>query len=1287
MKFFFTLLLFTCSVFKNNFCYAQHSGRIPYGVPQVPDVAALFKATERPIGAFTGTTPIEVPLYFIDAKQFSVPISIAYNNGGIKVEEVASNVGLGWSLTGTFVVSRAVRGIADDNIGGFLHNPTKPSSFPGTKTAVDIVLKNQEDIQPDIFYYSINGRSGKFFFNELGEVNQIEQSGVSIRPIFDGVVPAMNEKIKGWLIKDEMGNSYYFGINKSRTKSFVGENFSVITGTVGNYPNYNTVHNAAWHIAEIRDLNGVLLYSYDYQLTPNVELTTRSTAVLTLQRGGPTLVQCVYPSQVDNPNIQVYNDDYVLKNICAGQDSVHFYSSQRIDCYFKKLDSVRVFSRDNTLKKRFVFRYDYFDAGQSSLPNHRTKRLKLLSVSEKSVLSNDSICTKFEYNAMQLPERFSNSIDYWGYHNGRSNSTSIPNGVYTYFGVTMNITDKADRRPSHSHCAAGTLTKINYPTGGSREFVYEGHDAKNDSLNQIWTPNPPGGTYQVLWDSIKVPEFTPAIENPPLPPAFLKQFQLTSRSEFKFSLFGAPCAGSSYKVRIYKILSGVETLVQSFLGATTGNLTLNEGVYVFKFYFDNTCHFIRILGEKGVPADEAPIPVGGLRVREIRDFDPVSNTYYTTKYRYRKFTDTAMTSGELISPVIVAAPNESNNPCSFLLLTAQSQYPLVAEGGSYVVYPQVSTIEPGNGRRDQQYSFVADQTSDIEYRAPFAPSSDFSWKRGRLIAEKKYNESGGLVAKNVNVYPTTEFYDNDTWDYEFSLWADPTIPAMVKYQHGIVASGVYNTHQSAGGTWHPCLVIHNDLMPCSFTLKQYVNSSNFYAPTMNIQTQYSSSGRVDTRIDYSYYSDLGKPILKQEKHYLSNGGIRTVNYKYAFNNLVDFAFPLIAEVKDSLKNRNVLQPLEIITKFHSGGDSSFITATKNEYAFVGHPILQITSQKKYTTLTEYTAQNFSTYDNWGNILETFKNNDVKETYLYGYKSQYPVAKIVGSNWSTVNSVVSQEQLNLVTDIANNDAAVRNLLNNLRTNPATKNSLITTYTYLPLIGITSETDAKGKTMFFEYDGMGRLELVKDDNGKILKMYCYSYLGQTQDCPVELLGNVEMQQTFRKNNCTLDSIGRDTVYLIPANSFYAATQAKADSIANQDIQQNGQLFANQYGRCEATNDATLVEFESGAGVGEYYITLEGAPLTVPALILYEEPSGMFVAPTLSLNSSKSYVVTYWTDGNALVLMDNTSQLNINTNTISTIGTWRKYESIFSGASGNLWILITNSSYLMDFRIKEQ
>ena len=53
-------------------------------------------------------------------------------------------------------------------------------------------------------------------------------------------------------------------------------------------------------------------------------------------------------------------------------------------------------------------------------------------------------------------------------------------------------------------------------------------------------------------------------------------------------------------------------------------------------------------------------------------------------------------------------------------------------------------------------------------------------------------------------------------------------------------------------------------------------------------------------------------------------------------------------------------------------------------------------------------------------------------------------------------------------------------------------MITTYTYEPLVGVTSITDPRGYTIYYEYDDLHRLKRVKDEAGHVVSENDYHYL---------------------------------------------------------------------------------------------------------------------------------------------------------------------------------------------------
>ncbi|MGN7785005.1 hypothetical protein ACTJIJ_10770 [Niabella sp. 22666] len=92
----------------------------------------------------------------------------------------------------------------------------------------------------------------------------------------------------------------------------------------------------------------------------------------------------------------------------------------------------------------------------------------------------------------------------------------------------------------------------------------------------------------------------------------------------------------------------------------------------------------------------------------------------------------------------------------------------------------------------------------------------------------------------------------------------------------------------------------------------------------------------------------------------------------------------------------------------------------------------------------------------------------------------------------------------------------------------------TFTFTPLIGMTSEAGADGRPTLYSYDGLGRLSLVKDHQGNIINKYCYNFYGQTYNCDE---ANTVVYKTAvlpqwvpnGKTRCETDKTGNNTGYL--------------------------------------------------------------------------------------------------------------------------------------------------------------
>lgn len=143
------------------------------------------------------------------------------------------------------------------------------------------------------------------------------------------------------------------------------------------------------------------------------------------------------------------------------------------------------------------------------------------------------------------------------------------------------------------------------------------------------------------------------------------------------------------------------------------------------------------------------------------------------------------------------------------------------------------------------------------------------------------------------------------------------------------------------------------------------------------------------------------------------------------------------------------------------------------------------------------------YDDKGNIVQASSGTGTPTTFIYGYNKTQLIAKIAGAKYDDVktNALVVAAITASDNDNTNpaTESALITALENLRTHSSMAGYQITTYTYDPLVGLTTTTSPNGQRELYEYDSAGRLKKVKSaerNNAgaiveKTLKEYQYHY----------------------------------------------------------------------------------------------------------------------------------------------------------------------------------------------------
>lgn len=130
------------------------------------------------------------------------------------------------------------------------------------------------------------------------------------------------------------------------------------------------------------------------------------------------------------------------------------------------------------------------------------------------------------------------------------------------------------------------------------------------------------------------------------------------------------------------------------------------------------------------------------------------------------------------------------------------------------------------------------------------------------------------------------------------------------------------------------------------------------------------------------------------------------------------------------------------------------------------------------------------YDEYGNILEYKTKDGLVISQVWGYNDSQLVAELKNIPYADI-AAATIAKIRSYSDVAAttyNETNLITALNSLRNAHGT--GYVTTYTYKPLVGITSLTDANGRKETYQYDSFNRLYRVLNHEGLVIKEYTYN-----------------------------------------------------------------------------------------------------------------------------------------------------------------------------------------------------
>lgn len=572
-------------------------------------------------------------------------------------------------------------------------------------------------------------------------------------------------------------------------------------------------------------------------------------------------------------------------------------------------------------------------------------------------------------------------------------------------------------------------------------------------------------------------------------------------------------------------------------------ITLPSGGYV-KYEYQNTgggpSRVFKIIKNDGTNSYCKRIGYNGVNFTSFESYKldfPYYNIQQRTEYKFRMWTSyerepLSFTKGSIVGYDIVSVRNCENINCTDDACTCSNGYEEYEfthaseiSGrstsrlyGRTFEYPTFSGItaqcrpfdEDRNGDNQwEKYELLPKLDDDFSpFSYPYFSSLDNL--RGLVKRHTIYNSDSHKIKETLNNYSLKE-YSNVVGlrgkTYTFGKYAtieescilfglecwhhfDPHY--MKKYIADL--SIHYSTSVNLSST---VSTFYNDEYPNDVTKAISSITKNSYNLRNQIEETYTKEAIYDA-VDDKFVERSGSDIIKKE-------------YRYSDEFVGD------SDINDMV-SEGIFVPIEVIS--YKNGKvigssikrySSISGELFNSSAFLPSSSYNLETNVPINDANYVRGTSFTNLDNrckekvryeydpYFNIKQTKNMLDGMYTsYIWAYNHTYPIAKVENATYDEATNVLTAANFDLdAIESLCMDANDENYLNNdvfpvLRESDLMKDAFISSYTYDPLIGMTSETDPSGKTTYYTYDDFGRLETVRDKDNNILKKHEYHYV---------------------------------------------------------------------------------------------------------------------------------------------------------------------------------------------------
>lgn len=1095
-----------------------------------------------PVDLSSGRAYVSVPITELSFGDLSVPVSLSYNSSGVRVAGSEGPAGMNWNLNAGGKVTREVRGLPDDYNGnqydatdtrkGWLLTYAEQVNNFNANADDNLLdcsdefidwtwlndLQYERDSEPDVFSFSAPGLSGSFVFGPDGQPKLLSYQDLK----FDFIPADLSGPISSITITTNTGYKYTFGATETITRQTKLVQSQTVTQFISEFEYYKkaTKFHREWSLTEMKSPSGAVIslkYSDDTESPWNIDnYTNISYSTDTLK------ILNILATATNDPNFHYQTKDIIKKQYLykiTGSNKQAFFRWGHYNAQI--LTEVFIRAKDGNEK---TFNLDYVEAVASG---EEKGKYFLRNVIEQ----DDIYCEKFpaysfdyygvgagESGKVTSPipfERNNENQDLWGYFNNTAQSlnpkiyfyNNKSNGErYRFYPIPGEshtaIINGADRSVNPSAIYFGSLETIQYPTGGTATILYEPNTYFDEAANQdqygpglrvsqITYRDPIGNApdtwitydynradgyssgkwiYKSVFGYHDVDHFYATVHDQSKEPFILYENVKVAKSGMGYSEYEYLLPGM-YPLTSQNDWSTSKTNIARGNSANCADLgKLKKQYYQFPFGPSTNYDF-----ERGLLNRVTDYTANGTKVmQKDYTYQRLSTPVEVVKgIKYQKLNNTSNLS--------TGANTDAN-------LFVYNNYSLLSNIGMVVLTETQRIFESG----DVNKALVSTQT--------------FNYNSIHHLLQEvtSVNSDGKTYFKRYNY---VKDFDNLTQPSTSDTHAGAIKALNDGFRHGILVesiSGFNNGSDVITGANLNLFDTYTDSQGADRILPSEVlifNGTSGFNPLSvspvsgsNQHLQYDS---YRSQMQYLSYNDIGQPLTVTSKNRLTSSthygkhGMPVANIAFAAASEVVYdGFETISDMSFDVKPR---QPTydDAMLGARSLVLNSGERLEKNDIS-KGSTTYKYSVRVKSTTSTNVT-------------LEVVESSVTKASATISYTSSD-----VGQ-WRTFKGEVNLANVGSTFQLKVSTSATANIDEVIF---LPKNAEISTTTYHQINGVTSETDTKGRSTYYEYDNLGRLKYVKDQDGNLSKTYDYYYAVQPKKVlSAEFNGNYKPYQVVK------------------------------------------------------------------------------------------------------------------------------------------------------------------------------